>query len=299
MDADLVGSRLARWIHALFPRKSFELALLRGRLERRRARRSRILQDEVVSDDPKVALLEQSLARLKKRLQEGFPERAAELKEALVGLGRGEPEARERIRRSAHRLRGIAGSYGHASLGARAELVELLARSGDDPPALVSATCDLIEALGQSRPDSIQTSEPEPPEPRRPMLAGEPRSKLLAVDDDASTRRLLELTLASMGGFEARVLAEPEDALVLLASEPFDLVIVDAMMPSMTGLEFARALRREEHGKSIPIAFLSAAAWDELGWALPDRAVWLRKPFRPRDLLSRVAELLTHLHDDT
>lgn len=247
-----------------------------------------------MSDDPKLALLEQSLARLQKRLHEGFPERAAELNDALLGLGRGDPDARERIQRSAHRLRGIAGSYGHTSLGERAELVELLARSGSDPPALVTATYDLIEALGQPRPDRTHTSEPAaPPEPRRPILAGTSRGRLLAIDDDASTRRLLELTLTSMGGFEARVLSEPEDALALLASEPFDLMIVDAMMPSMTGLEFVHALRRQEHGKRIPIAFLSAAASDELGWRLPDHVVWLRKPFRPRELLVSVAELLT------
>lgn len=230
-----------------------------------------------MSDDSKVASLEQHLLRLRKKMEEGFPGRAAELNEALEEFNQGKPDAQDRIRRLAHRLRGTAGSYGHVRLGEHAERVEALARKGDDPSEFVLATRELIVALGRSKADDAPALQ----EPQRPI----PLRKTLAIDDDPSTRKLLELTLSAMGGWSARVLADPRDALIQLQHERFDLVIVDAMMPSMTGLEFVHALRGTEHGRSIPVAFLSAAAQAELGWELPDRTVWLRKPFRPRDLL--------------
>nr|MDQ3037943.1 response regulator [Myxococcota bacterium] len=122
-----------------------------------------------------------------------------------------------------------------------------------------------------------------------PTLAGR---RLLALDDDLSTRKLLALTLGTMGRGDVRIVEVPDEALAMIDAEHFDLAIVDAMMPTTTGLAFALAVRACERGATIPIVFLSAASQDELGWTLPANATWLRKPFRPRELLEALVRIL-------
>jgi two-component system phosphate regulon response regulator PhoB len=113
--------------------------------------------------------------------------------------------------------------------------------------------------------------------------------RVLALDDDEATRRLLTLTLVRVGGCQAIVLGDPHAALAHVREAVLDLVIVDAMMPETTGLELYASIRRER-GASLPIAFLSAASPDELGWDVSHdpRVVWLRKPFRPPRLIEQL-----------
>jgi CheY-like chemotaxis protein len=242
--------------------------------------------------------LDERLATLRAEMQAGLPRRAEELRTAAERLRGGDREARQDVRRVSHKLHGTAGSYGHEELGLRAAEVEQLEREGGSDLDVIAAAMSLVtitlRAASASRAapagEVVAAIEPGAPAPIvMPSLAG---ARIVAIDDDASTRKLLALTLGTMGKSDARVVERAEEALAIVGREPIDLVIVDAMMPSMTGLAFVEAMRSSENGQTPAVAFLSAATPEELGWVLPARAVWLRKPFRPRELLARIASIL-------
>ena len=119
--------------------------------------------------------------------------------------------------------------------------------------------------------------------------------RVLAMDDDATTLRLLNLTLKEVGGFDAVVVTSAKEALAQLREREFDVVISDAMMPDMNGQEFVRAARMLGGVVArVPIIILSAATRDELEWhtALPGPVVWLRKPFMPSGLVQDIARVV-------
>lgn len=69
-----------------------------------------------------------------------------------------------------------------------------------------------------------------------------PRPSILIVDDEPNLRRTLALGLR-MEGFDTDMAASAGAALQLLARRPFDLAVVDLMMPEIHGLELARSMR--------------------------------------------------------
>lgn len=257
--------------------------------------------------------LEARLASLKEKMTRGLPDRAAEIESAARRLEAGETGARDDVRRLAHKLRGIAGSYGFPHLSELSATVETLARAEGPADEVVARARDLASAARDAGPQSGVTasapptsepsaneSPPPPPEPRRaampavaPELAG---LVVLAADDDDATRRLLEITLIQLGRMTG-ALFDRGPALLdeLSRREKVDLVVVDAMMPDMNGLEIL--LATVERGLSDRVGqfvVLSAATPEELGWQLPEglRVGWLRKPFRPKELLSSLVALV-------
>lgn len=234
----------------------------------------------------KLAELEARLAALHAKTEAGFGERAVALREAAAGLDGGDETARADIARLAHKLRGVAGSAGHPALTERAGRLEAAVESGAADLAVAEGARRLADAT--ERATSGEATEPPAPAPRSAAVS---RARLgwrvVALDDEKSTRRLLEITLKTAGGCEATVLAEPDAAMRAVEEAATDLVIVDAMMPEMDGLTFYRGVRAR-CGDAIPVVILSAASAEELGWELPDdpRLRWMRKPFRPAALIA-------------
>jgi CheY-like chemotaxis protein len=118
------------------------------------------------------------------------------------------------------------------------------------------------------------------------------------MDDDPVTQRLLLLTLKQVGRFEATIVNSAAIALEQLALASFDIVVSDAMMPDMDGRAFRRAARAA--GATMPIVILSAASPDELGWEREKDTDggWLRKPFKPTELV-RELERIVAAHKKT
>ncbi len=114
--------------------------------------------------------------------------------------------------------------------------------------------------------------------------------RVLVVDDEAAIVELVSYNL-SREGFEVLVTADGAEALKMARKEAPDLVILDVMLPSMSGLDVCRQLRRETE---IPIILLTARK-DEV-----DRVLGLElgaddyvtKPFSPRELVARVKAIL-------
>lgn len=120
-----------------------------------------------------------------------------------------------------------------------------------------------------------------------------PATKILVVEDEPDIRRLIRYHLAQ----EHYQVVEAEDgekALRLLQREKPDLIVLDLLLPGMSGLELCRALRERPETARFPILMLTAKAGEAdrvLGLEL-GADDYLTKPFSPREMVARVKAIL-------
>src|SRR5690242_7892993 len=109
--------------------------------------------------------------------------------------------------------------------------------------------------------------------------------RVLAVDDEASIRKLVEVTLTNRG-FEVATAVDGTDALDKIALDMPDIVVLDVMMPNMNGWEVRKRLRANAATKDLPILILSAVGEFEaqLQGMESDQDDYLTKPFAPAAL---------------
>ncbi|MGH6646255.1 response regulator [Aquabacterium sp.] len=120
-----------------------------------------------------------------------------------------------------------------------------------------------------------------------------PGDRVLIVDDDRDIRDLLDIYLSKNG---LRVVTAPTGRHARQALDtagPFDLVILDLMMPGEDGLTLCRDLRAGKH-KAIPILMLTARddEHDRILGLEMGADDYLTKPFSPRELLARIRSVL-------
>jgi two-component system alkaline phosphatase synthesis response regulator PhoP len=116
------------------------------------------------------------------------------------------------------------------------------------------------------------------------------RTKILVVDDDESLRRLVAAYLESEG-YEVKEAADGPSALTGVEAEDPQLVVLDLMLPGMSGLEVARRIRIE---RATPILMLTARGSEEdmLQGFEAGADDYLVKPFSPKVLVARVKAVL-------
>ncbi|MGD0794208.1 MAG: response regulator transcription factor [Dehalococcoidales bacterium] len=117
--------------------------------------------------------------------------------------------------------------------------------------------------------------------------------KVLVVDDDAKTVELVKLYL-NRDGYRVITAGDGNDALRLARENHPDLIVLDLMLPGMSGLEVCRILREES---DVPIIMLTALTTDDdrlkgLELGADD---YVTKPFSPRELAARVRAVLRRL----
>jgi DNA-binding response OmpR family regulator len=117
--------------------------------------------------------------------------------------------------------------------------------------------------------------------------------RILVADDDADIRELVVFKLES-AGFEVTAVEDGRAALDHALGDPPDLVVLDLMMPRLTGLEVCAALRAEPATERVPVILLTAKAQEsDVTRGFDAGAVdYMIKPFSPRELLSRVQAVL-------
>ena len=110
---------------------------------------------------------------------------------------------------------------------------------------------------------------------------------ILVVDDDNRILKLLKKFLAQEG-FLVSTSTSTNEAVELLANFNYDLIILDVMMPEITGLEFATKIK--ESGSTMPIVMLTALSEpeDRIKGLESGANDYLTKPFEPRELLLRI-----------
>lgn len=122
---------------------------------------------------------------------------------------------------------------------------------------------------------------------------GVPAARILVVDDEEANRRLLRKLLEKLG-YEVHDVAGGQEALALLGHRAIDLVLLDLMMPGMTGHEVLRELRRTWATDELPVIIATARTEaDDLVEAMAAGANdYVTKPFDTRVLAARISARL-------
>lgn len=117
------------------------------------------------------------------------------------------------------------------------------------------------------------------------------KPKVLIVDDDTRILHLLK-RFFDKSGFDSLTAESAEDAMLVTKNQEIDLLILDVMLPGITGFEFSKKIK--ENSKQIPIILLTALSE-------PDNRIkglesgaddYVTKPFEPKELILRANNLL-------
>ncbi len=123
-----------------------------------------------------------------------------------------------------------------------------------------------------------------------------PRPRILLVEDDAHLVELVRYNL-DKEGFDVVSTPDGEEAMQLATEEQPDLVILDWMIASLSGIEVCRRLRRAPETAGLPIIMLTARAeeGDRVRGLETGADDYVTKPFSPKELVARVRALLRRL----
>jgi two-component system phosphate regulon response regulator PhoB len=117
--------------------------------------------------------------------------------------------------------------------------------------------------------------------------------RILVVEDEHAIREMIGFAIKK-AGLQFEEAADAEQALVAVASNPPDLVLLDWMLPGMSGVDLARRLRREEITAKLPIILLTARVEenDRVHGLEVGADDYITKPFSPRELIARINAVL-------
>ena len=140
------------------------------------------------------------------------------------------------------------------------------------------------------------TGRPRAPAPAGPALppqlpGGDDAVPILLVDDQPANLDALEATLAT-NGCRFVLARSADDALLALLDQDFAAIVLDVMMPGMSGFELATMIKRRERTRHVPILFLTARMLDQedlLRGYTVGAVDYLMKPIEPQVLRAKIA----------
>jgi two-component system phosphate regulon response regulator PhoB len=117
--------------------------------------------------------------------------------------------------------------------------------------------------------------------------------RILIVEDEAAIRDMVAFALRKDGMLPVHA-ADAREAQHAIAAQVPDLILLDWMLPGMSGIEFARRLRREELTREIPIIMLTARGEETERVGGLDAGVddYVVKPFSTRELMARIRAVM-------
>jgi two-component system, OmpR family, phosphate regulon response regulator PhoB len=117
--------------------------------------------------------------------------------------------------------------------------------------------------------------------------------QVLIVEDERPIREMIAFGL-KRAGFEVREAEDCRAARAAVADRRPDLLLVDWMLPDMSGLELTRAIKRNRETRELPIIMLTARAeeTDKVAGLEGGADDYVTKPFSPRELLARINAVL-------
>lgn len=118
-------------------------------------------------------------------------------------------------------------------------------------------------------------------------------TQILIVEDEPAIQALITYAL-EQAGYAVLQAQNAEKALEMINEKLPDLVLLDWMLPKMSGVEFARLIRRKERTKLLPIIMLTARVdeSDKVSGLEIGADDYITKPFSPRELVARIKAVL-------
>jgi two-component system phosphate regulon response regulator PhoB len=119
------------------------------------------------------------------------------------------------------------------------------------------------------------------------------KKTVLVVDDEPSIREMVGFAL-ERAGFEPQGAADAQEAMARIADQPPALILLDWMLPDLSGVDLARRLKKDEVTSPIPIIMLTAKTEenDKVRGLQVGADDYVTKPFSPRELMARISAVL-------
>jgi DNA-binding response OmpR family regulator len=116
--------------------------------------------------------------------------------------------------------------------------------------------------------------------------------RLLLVDDEPDITYIIEFIL-STSGFDVVRCNASKNAIPELLSQPYDLMLLDLMMPEVDGFEVLKAVREKRELAHLPVLILSSMqlSREQTSQLTSLKAEMMTKPFEPQRLLDKVREM--------
>lgn len=126
-----------------------------------------------------------------------------------------------------------------------------------------------------------------------------PDTKVLIVDDEEAIREMISVAL-ELAGFQWIEAENAQVAHSRIVDERPDLILLDWMLPGVSGIELARRLKRDEATGEIPIIMLTAKSEEDNKIQGLDAGAddYITKPFSTRELISRINAVLRRAQGD-
>lgn len=119
------------------------------------------------------------------------------------------------------------------------------------------------------------------------MVAGDKSKSILVIEDDKVQRKIIESALKPHGYVSIHA-QSGEDALKILKTECPGLILLDIILPGMNGFQTLKRIRRLPDSKDIPVIILTVLDQEDFNLADSGAIDYITKPFKLRDLVSRV-----------
>jgi two-component system OmpR family response regulator len=121
--------------------------------------------------------------------------------------------------------------------------------------------------------------------------------KVLVAEDDPDIQVILKMVLTRLGKCDVSITFQGDEVVPMAKTHHPGLILLDVMLPEMSGLQICKLLKADPETQSIPIIFLTARSMPaEIQEALSLGALgYLAKPFDPMALVGQINEILAPL----
>jgi len=119
------------------------------------------------------------------------------------------------------------------------------------------------------------------------------KTKILIVEDEPAIREMITMALTP-AGFSTNEACDGKEALTIISNHQPSLILLDWMLPDISGLDLARRLKRSESTQDIPIIMLTARSEenDKIRGLEAGTDDYITKPFSTRELIARIKAVL-------
>lgn len=119
-------------------------------------------------------------------------------------------------------------------------------------------------------------------------------SRILLIEDEEFIRDLYKRQLEK-GGFAVDAFASGVEGLASLKNNQYDLVVLDIMLPKMSGLEILKKVKEEKHNQSLPVVLLTNLGHEDVikeGFRLGAEGYLVKSSYSPNQIVEEIRNIL-------